>query len=140
MSRVVNTNSPGKRRNQHMRAGAELLRRLSQKPAIDDEARDMMAALVYSLRGVEESLEDATDAWEKRDYWMKAEQFRQKWMWVGTSADELDAILWAEDWGRLPVFMINILPNYAEITINKFTRDSDLWDGMYKRFQAERSR
>jgi hypothetical protein len=140
MSRVVNTNSPGKRRNQHMRAGAELLRRLSQKPAIDDEARDMMAALVFSLRGVEESLEDATDAWEKRDYWMKAEQFRQKWMWVGTSADELDAILRSEDWGRLPVFMINILPNYSEITINKFTRDSDLWDGMYKKFQAERSR
>jgi hypothetical protein len=140
MSRVVNTNSPGKRRNQHMRAGAELLRRLSQKPAIDDEARDMMAALVFSLRGVEESLEDATDAWEKRDYWMKAEQFRQKWMWVGTSADELDAILRSEDWGRLPIFMINILPNYSEITINKFTRDSDLWDGMYKKFQAERSR
>ena len=40
MGRVINTNSPGKRRSFHMRTIAEILRRLTQKPDVDDEVRD----------------------------------------------------------------------------------------------------
>ena len=46
MSRVINTNNPGKRRNSFMRTGAEILRRLSQQKEINDETKDMVAMLV----------------------------------------------------------------------------------------------
>ncbi len=36
MGRVINTDSTGKQRNQQMRTAAEILRRLSQKQALDD--------------------------------------------------------------------------------------------------------
>jgi len=137
MSRVVNTNSPGKRRNQHMRSCAELLRRLSQKPAFDDESRDMLAALLFSLRGIDVSLEEAVAAWEKRDYWIKAEQFRQKWFWVQENVDELENLLRSEDWNQVPLKIMSLLPHFSEITINKFTRSPDLWDGMYQQFLEE---
>ena len=137
MSRVVNTNSPGKRRNQHMRSCAELLRRLSQKPAFDDESRDMLAALLFSLRGIEISLDEAVAAWEKRDYWVKAEQFRQKWFWVQEKADELENLLRSEDWNQVPMLLMSLLPHFSEVTINKFTRSSDLWDSMYQQFLKE---
>lgn len=139
MSRVINTNSPLKRRNQHMRAGAELLRHLSQKATVDDESRDMLAALLFALKEIEDSLEDATEAWEKRDYWMKVEEFRKKWIWVGSSAVQLDALLDSEDWSKLPDFMVRIMPHFADITISKFTRTSELWDGMHAKYQAEKS-
>jgi hypothetical protein len=74
MGRVVNTNNPGKIRSQLMRTSAELLRHLSQKTEVDDEVRDMVAQLVFCLRGIEEGIESSAEAWERRDYWLKAEQ------------------------------------------------------------------
>ena len=49
MGRVINTNSPGKRRSFHMRTIAEILRRLTQKSDVDEEVRDMLAMVVFAL-------------------------------------------------------------------------------------------
>ena len=85
MGRVVNTNNPGKVRNQLMRTSAELLRHLSQKTELDNEAKDMAARLVFCLREIEDGIESSAMAWEKRDYWVKAEQLRQRWAWRKTN-------------------------------------------------------
>ena len=53
MSRVINTNSPTKVRNQCRRTIAEMLRNLSHKPKIDAEAKDMAAMIVLLLLVVE---------------------------------------------------------------------------------------
>ncbi|MFP4323255.1 MAG: hypothetical protein ACLFTK_12445 [Anaerolineales bacterium] len=137
MSRVVNTNSPGKRRHYHMRSCAELLRHLSQKQDIDAEACDMLGALVFSLQAIDDTLQEAIDAWEKRDYWMKAEQFRQEWAWVSANMDHLVAILREEDWATIPTVLARLFPHFQEITINKNMRSPDLWNGKYEKFQQE---
>lgn len=64
MGRVINTNSPGKRRNASMRTIAEILRRLAPKQAVDDETRDMIAMIVYCLRDIDETILDSIKAWE----------------------------------------------------------------------------
>jgi hypothetical protein len=64
MSRVVNNDNPGKIRSQHRRTIAELLRHLMFKRTLDDETKDMAAALVFELRGIAESIEATTTAWE----------------------------------------------------------------------------
>jgi len=140
MSRVVNTNSPSKRRNYHMRSCAELLRHLSQKPEFDDEACDMLAALAHGLHEIEAGLDEATEAWEKRDYWLKVEQFRQKWAWAGLSAAELDDVLRRKDWSALPAHLVKLLPYFADITITKMMRSPDLWQGKYAEFLAKEAR
>jgi hypothetical protein len=137
MSRVTNPNNPGKRRTYHMRSGAELLRHLSQKAEIDDEARDMLAAIIFALREIDGSIDEAVDAWEKRDYWIKAEQFRHKWTWVSLYADQLAALLRAEDWAAIPPMMMKMLPYFAEIKIHKLMRSADTWEGKYKDFMNE---
>lgn len=133
MSRVINTDSPGKRRNQLMRTVAELLRHLSQKPDIDDEAKDMLALLVYCLREIDAGIDESASAWEKRDYWIKAEEFRQRWRWAGQMASELETLVVNEEWNRMPELMIRLMPHVSDITINKFTRKSTLWQGSYQR-------
>jgi len=137
MGRLVNTNDPGKRRNALMRDGAELLRHLMLQSTITDEAKDMLAQLVFTLREVDAGIEESAKAWEKRDYWMKAEEFRSRWMWAGSTSDELANLIRREDWGVLPTFLIRLMPKYSDITVTKFTRDESLWAGAYQRFNSE---
>lgn len=138
MSRVINPDNPGKRRNQLMRTSAELLRRLSQKGNIDNEAKDMLASLVFALREIDDGIEESSKAWEKRDYWMKAEEFRQRWAWAGKAADELKAVIFAEDWAQLATMFVKLLPYFADIKITKYTRDESSWANAYARLAEEK--
>ena len=135
---VINTDSTGKQRNQTMRTVAEILRRLSQKQVVDDEVRNMTAMLVYCLREIEAGIDQSATAWEKRDYWVKSEELRQRWMWVGDMADQLRSMIYLEQWTLLPPIMLKLLPRVADIKITKMTRDVTLWDGVYDKLMQEK--
>lgn len=138
MSRIINTDSTGKQRNQWMRTAAEILRRLSQKNAIDDEVKDMVATLVYCFREIDEGIEQSAAAWEKRDYWVKAEEFRQKWSWAGDMADQLRVMIYNDSWEQMPQIMVKLLPRVADIKITKLTRKESAWEGTYERLMREK--
>ena len=137
MGRVVNVNNPTTVRNQHMRTAAELLHQLSQKDDVDADARDMAAQVVLSLRAIEEGIDSSADAWEKRDYWVKAEQLRRRWMWAGQYAGRLEAVICQDQWQRLPDVLVELFPKFADIKIARLTRESDAWSGAYERLLAE---
>lgn len=139
MSRVIQTDSTGKNRSRLMRTCAELLRHLSTKPAMDEESRDMLACIVYSLREIDEGIDESASVWEKRDYWMKAEKLRQRWYWVGAKADALDALIRNEEWHRMPEMMVSLLPYFADVKVTRLTRTPDVWEGAYERLLKERS-
>jgi hypothetical protein len=138
MSRVINTDSTGKQRNQLMRTVAEILRRLSQKSDIDDEVKDMLAMLVFCFREIDEGIDQSAAAWEKRDYWVKAEELRQRWSWPSDMADQLQAMIYSEDWALLPPMIVKLLPRIADIKITKLTRKEDLWQGAYARLLKQK--
>jgi hypothetical protein len=138
MSRIVNTDSPGKRRSQSMRTAAELIRRLSQKDQIDDDAKNMLAMLVYCFRQIDEGIDQSALAWEKRDYWMKAEAFRQRWGWAGLAADEIASMLFDDGLERLLQMMVGLLPHFSDIKITKYTRKESLWQNSYEQLMREK--
>lgn len=140
MSRVVNTDSTGKARNQHMRTAAEIIRRLSQKTNIDDETRDMAATLVASFKSIEDGIEEAMVAWEKRNYWNKVEQFRAQWTWVGAAAARLERLILNDEWEQLPAELVKVFEHFSGITISKFTRSPEAWQGAYDRLVREARR
>jgi hypothetical protein len=131
MSRVINTNNPNKQRNKNRRLIAELLRRMSGKPTIDDEARDMAAAVVLALKEIDDGLNVTMAAWEKRGYWMKAEKFHQEWSWTNEAAANLDDVIRHEAWDLLPNLLLDLFPRFADVQIAKYTRKEDAWEGMY---------
>jgi hypothetical protein len=133
MSRVINTDAPGRKRNQEMRTCAEILRHLSQKREIDDEVKDMLAQLIFSLREINDTIEHAGEVWEKRNYWMKAEELRQNWRWVHQLDAQIYALLENEAWDDFPAVMVNLLKHLGNIKVKKFTRSADVWDGAYAR-------
>lgn len=137
MSRVINTNSPTKIRNQCRRSIAEILRRLSQKKQMDTETRDMAAAIVFMLHDINASVEQTISAWEKRGYWMKAERFLREWEWAREAAANLDDVLRNEAWDLLPGLLAELFPQFADIQVKKMTRSSSEWRGAYKRLISE---
>jgi hypothetical protein len=139
MGRVINPDSIGKRRNQLMRTSAEMLRHLSQKQTIDDEAKDMLALLTESLREIADGITESTRAWEKRNYWVKIEKFEQRWGWSDLSATQLEKMILRSDWGGVPSMMVKLLPHFADIKVTKFTRKSSEWEGAYQRLLQEQN-
>jgi hypothetical protein len=137
LSRVINTNGPGPRRNQAKRTIAEALRRLLAKPALDGEAKDLAATIVMALREVSQTVEESATAWDDRDYYLKADRFRREWMWAGQCERELTAIIREGRWDALPPALAKLLPHVADITITKFTRGADVWTGAYARLTSE---
>ena len=136
MARVINTNSPGKRRNAHRRTIAEILRHLSQQRDVNPQSKDMAAMLVYCLRGINATVEESVVAWEKRGYWKKADDFQQKWWWSSLMADAMEKLLREGDWGRLPETLIKLYPHFADIQINKLTRNPSDWEGAFEKLLA----
>lgn len=136
MSRVVTADGVGTQRQRLRRTIAEALRRLMAKRELDDEARDLAALIVFSLREIDEGIEQTTAAWEKRDYYIKADRFRQEWLWVAPAADELEKILRQGAWDRLPAALAKLLSHFSDITINRMVRTDELWHGCYQRLLA----
>lgn len=134
MSRVISTQAPGKVRNQHRRTVAEALRRLSQKTRLDDEARDLAALIIFCLHGMADTVDQTVEAWEKRDYWMKAERFNEEWRWLEPAADELSAVIYEGRWEQLPVALAQLMPHFADVKIKQMTRKPEMWQGAYEKF------
>ena len=137
MARVINTNSPGKRRNAHMRTIAEILRRLSQQQEINQESKDMVAMLVFCLRGIDSTVEESMVAWEKRGYWKKSDEFQQKWWWASRMSRSIEDLLQNEYWEQLPETMMKLYTHVADLKVNRLTRDPSTWQGAYQKLLSQ---
>jgi hypothetical protein len=133
VSRIIYTEAPGKIRHQYRRSIAEMLRRLSQKHRIDDEAKDQAALIVLCLQGMAETVDQTVQAWEKRDYWMKAERFRREWEWLDPMADQLARVIHAGRWNQLPSALAKLAPRFSDISVKRMTRDAEFWRGAYEK-------
>lgn len=137
MSRVINTNSPTKVRNQARRTIAEMLRLLSRKPELDQETKDMAAMMVYLLREVDASVRQTIDAWEKRGYWMKSERFLRDWEWPAEAAANLEDVIRNDAWDLFPQLLAELYPRFTDIQIKKITRSPGDWSGAHARLLSE---
>ena len=136
MSRVIHVDNPGKRRNAARRSIAEILRYLSRKGQIDDEARDMAAALVYLLTEIKATVDESAAAWEKRGYWMKVERFVRDYEWIPEAAANLDDVIRHDAWDLLPELLADLSPHFDDIHIKTLTRKPAEWHGTYSRLKA----
>jgi hypothetical protein len=137
MSRVISTERPGTVRHQFRRTIAEALRLLSQKGQLDEEAKDLAALIVYCLHGMADTVEQTIGAWERRDYYIKAERFRQQWIWLEPAIEELSSTIYRGSWDQLPVVLAQLFPHFTDIRVKQMTRKPSLWQGAYQRFMQQ---
>jgi hypothetical protein len=137
MSRVININGPGKQRHWYRRTIAEALRRLTSKSELDAEARDLASLIVFGLRGIGETVERTVEAWEKRNYYLKADRFQMQWEWAEQAADEMTATIKSGEWMNLPTQLGELMPHFADIRVARLTRKPEIWEGCYRRLMRE---
>ncbi len=95
MSRLVKTDGVGKQRDRLMKSVAWTLRDLAAKPKLDEDARDMAAYMALALHEIYATIDVTCAAWEKRDYWLKADQFRREWEWTAATASKIEKVVLA---------------------------------------------
>lgn len=137
MSRVINPNKPTTVRNQSRRTIAEMLRRLTQRHAVDEESKDMAAAIVFMLRDIDESVMQTVTAWEKRGYWMKADRFMREWEWARIASANFEDVIRNEAWDLLAELMADLFTHVDDVQVKKLTRSPETWRGAYNRLMAE---
>lgn len=138
MSRLINGPNPGAERSKMRRTIAESLRLLMTKKKLDDESKDLVALIVYSLRKIAEGIDQSARAWEKRDYFVKADKFRMEWAWAEKYANKLEVIMRGGLWGDLPIALAELAPKFSDITVVKVQITEGVWNGRYKQLMAEK--
>jgi hypothetical protein len=129
VSRIIKTESAGKDRTQMTKAIMITIRELAAKKDIDDEARDMAAFLALTLYAIYDTIDESVKAWEKRDYWMKADQFRMQWQWTGVQARKVREAALLNDWAELAACMPEIASKLGTIKLPKSNTIGKPWTG-----------
>ncbi len=135
MSRVINPNSAGKERTRMTRAIALAVREMAKKKAVDSEARDLAAFISLALDAVAETIEPSVAAWEKRNYWVKADKFRMEWRWAKKYAEEMRKAVLNDDWATVTQVAMQVAMKLQKIKISDKHRMGRPWQGSWGKLQ-----
>jgi hypothetical protein len=120
-----------------MRQIVWILREMT-KPNIPDDARkDMAAGILLALQAIRDTIEQAATAWEKRDYWVKADHFRMDWRWVDKSITDLTQALQTEDWGQCALTAAMLAQKMQTVEMPKRLPAEPPWLGAWQKFRAK---
>jgi hypothetical protein len=82
LGRVIHTTNPTRQRNLALKKMISSIREFLRSPAQETGLFELAASLTASLQEIYDSVDRTAEAWEKRDYWLKADAFRRQWSWV----------------------------------------------------------
>ena len=136
MSRVINPESAGKDRTRLTKAIVLAVRELAKQREITDETKDLAAFISLALKTISEGIDVSVLAWEKRDYWIKADKFRMEWMWTGQVADKLKVAIFTDDWGTIAMLMPQIANKLGKIVVSDNHRLGKPWVGAFKQLTS----
>jgi hypothetical protein len=128
----------GKQRDRLMKATTLALRELAGRNTIDTPTRDLVAFLALALNEIHATLDVTCAAWEKRDYWLKADQFRREWSWAGRTAEKLERVVLGDDWQNLPALMAELGKHVDKVNLPKRNTLGTPWTGAYAKLVSDR--
>ena len=131
MSRVINPDSAGKDRNRLTKAIVLCVRELGRQSQVTAEARDLAAFIALALKAISEGIDVSVAAWEKRDYWVKADKFRMEWSWAGPIAETLNEALLKDDWGAVAALIPKIASRFGKVQVSNNHRLGKPWVGAF---------
>ena len=137
MGRVINPESAGKQRTQFVKATALAGRELLHKTQPDDEFLDLAAFMIIALEAIFDSIDPSVQAWEKRGYWVKADQFRMEWSWTQKLSKEMFGYWLVEDWPSVVQVAVKVLQKFGNVKISANHRMGKPWEGA--RLKLEKS-
>jgi len=135
MGKIINTESTGKERNTLMRGIVAALRELIKQNDVNAHSYDLVAYIGLSLLKIESTVDQSVIAWEKRDYWVKADRFRMEWAWTGTIGKDILSALKANDWAGIAQNAIKVGQKLSSVKVTERSRIGTPWVGAYQLLQ-----
>jgi len=133
LSRLIKTETVGKDRTRLTKSIVLAVRELAKQKDVTTEAKDLAAFIAVALKTISEGIDESVAAWEKRDYWVKADRFRMEWMWTGQTAEKLKNAVLTDDWGTIAMTLPTIASKFNKIQVSDNHRLGKPWVGVYKR-------
>jgi hypothetical protein len=132
LSRIINPDSAGKERTRLTKAVVLAIRELAQRSGPGVEARDLAAFIAIALSIITETIDVSVAAWEKRDYWVKADKFRMEWAWTGQLAGKMRTAVLADDWPSVAQMATQVAQKLSKITVPAGHRLGQPWVGAWE--------
>jgi len=131
LSRLINPDSAGKDRTRLSKAIVLSIRELARQKDVTSETKDLAAFIALALQAIAEGIDASVVAWEKRDYWVKADRFRMDWMWTGQFAEKMKTAVLNDDWATIAMLMPQIAQKFSKIIVSENHRLGKPWVGAY---------
>lgn len=132
MSRLINPDSVGKERTRLSKSIVLCIRELAKQSNVTSETKDQAAFIALALQTIAEGIDASVQAWEKRDYWVKADKFRMEWMWAGQTATKLKDAVLSDDWASIAMLLPQIAQRFNKVVVSDNHRLGKPWTGAYK--------
>ena len=131
MSRVINPDSVGKERTRLTKSIVLCIRELAKQSDVTAETKDQAAYIALALQAIADGIDASVAAWEKRDYWVKADKFRMEWMWAGQLAEKMKTAVLGDDWATIASLLPQIAMRLNKIEVSDNHRLGKPWENAY---------
>lgn len=135
MSRVINPDSVGKERSRLTKAIVISIRELAKQTELGKEARDLVAFIALALLTISEGIDVSVAAWEKRNYWVKADRFRMDWAWTRQLGEKMKTAVFNDDWASIAILSAQIAQKLHKVKVSDKHRMGRPWVGGYQQLQ-----
>lgn len=135
MSRIINTESIGKKRTQLLKAIVISIRELMKQTSVNSDTRDLAAFISNALLAVHETVETSVIPWEKRGYWVKADKFRLEWEWTKRVGEEMLQATRDEDWPVVAALSAKVGQQLSSVQVSDKHRMGNPWKGAWDLMQ-----
>ncbi|PWH19470.1 MAG: hypothetical protein D6735_09085 [Acidobacteria bacterium] len=119
MSRIIKTENGFRMRERALKLIGKAISEFENAKK-DADLLDIASFIALMLDEIENSVQETSVAWEKREYWIKADQFRSEWNWVGQLKAQLMQAIQQKD-----------LENIGEI-FERLRKNAKVLEGMIK--------
>ena len=108
------------------------VRELARQDGVTDQTRDLAAFIAIALQIIADGIDASVTAWEKRDYWIKADRFRLEWAWAGQISEKMRISVLADDWGTVATLSAQVAQKLAKVQVSENHRLGRPWVGAYQ--------
>jgi hypothetical protein len=132
MGNVIHTDGPGKRRDKILRLLAAMIAQSNFRTMSEIEKKDKTAFIYLSLIEIEKTVDETVRPWEKREYWVKADTFREEWAWIRNLREKILVHLCTNNWRSIDPEFEFLKEKLTSIEPLKRIDHQEFWKGAYQ--------
>jgi len=131
LGRYINNETGGKERNRLTKAIVISIRELMKQKETDHTSRDLAAFIAIALLQVHATIDESVAAWEKKDYWVKADRYRLEWDWTVSMGNKMKQAVLKEDWASIALISVQVAQKLNSIKVSDKHRLGTPWVGAW---------